>query len=317
MTSNTCAATATPEMPLPTPARPRGIDRLAPGVVDWLLLILPGLIWGASFLFIAEGLESVGPNGVTFLRILIGFTTLSLVPAARRPIASSDRGGAALLGVIWFAFPLSMFPFAEQHVSSALTGMLNGALPIIAAIVASFLARRLPSRGVLIGLAVGFSGGVAMAIPGFSAGHSSAGGILMILAALVSYGFAINLARPLQIRNSALPVIWRALGVALVLTAPLGIPAVLAADHWSARSILSLLALGAGGTAIANVLTATAAGRMGATRASATTFLMPGVALALGVLIRDESVAVLAIAGAVLCLLGAWQIRRANVLRNP
>lgn len=331
MTSNTCAATASPEIPLSTPAAalPRGIDRLAPGVVDWLLLILPGLIWGASFLFIAEGLESVGPNGVTFLRILIGFLTLSMVPAVRKPVLRSDWGGAALLGVIWFAFPLSMFPFAEQHVSSALTGMLNGALPIIAAIVASFLARRSPSRGVLIGLAVGFSGGVAMAIPGFSAGHSSAGGILMILAALVSYGFAINLARPLQIRNGALPVIWRALGVALVLTGPLGVPAVLAADHWSARSILSLLALGAGGTAIANVLTATAAGRMGATRASATTFLMPGVALALGVLIRDESVAALAIAGAILCLLGAWLIRRANeqgaqaatarrpVLRNP
>ena len=26
---------------------------------------------------------------------------------------------------------------------------------------------------------------------------------------MVSYGFAINLAGPLQIRNSALPVIWR------------------------------------------------------------------------------------------------------------
>ena len=54
----------------------------------------------------------------------------------------------------------------------------------------------------------------------------------------------------------------------------------------------------AGGTAIANVLTAVAAGRMGATTASATTFLMPVVALALGVVVRHERVPPLSIAGA-------------------
>src|SRR5215212_5942605 len=126
------------------------------GVVDWLLIVVPGLIWGASFLFIAEGLEAVAPNGVTFLRILIGFTALSLVPAARRPIRRDDRAATALLGVLWLAFPLSMFPFAEQHVSSALTGMLNGATPLFAAVVASLLARQAPSRRVALGLGVGF-----------------------------------------------------------------------------------------------------------------------------------------------------------------
>jgi drug/metabolite transporter (DMT)-like permease len=95
--------------------------------VEWALLLTPGTIWGASFFFIAEGLEAMAPNGVTFTRIAIGFLTLSLLPAARRPIARDDRLKTALLGVLWLAFPLSMFPFAEQHVSSALTGMLTGA----------------------------------------------------------------------------------------------------------------------------------------------------------------------------------------------
>lgn len=79
----------------------------------WFLLLIPGLIWGASFLFIAEGLRAIGPNGVGFVRICIGFATLALFPAARKPVAREDWGSVALLGVLWFAFPLLLFPYAE------------------------------------------------------------------------------------------------------------------------------------------------------------------------------------------------------------
>lgn len=286
-------------------------------MIDSLLLVVPGVIWGASFLFIAEGLEALRPNGVTFARILVGFLALSLVPAARRPIQAADRGKTAALGVLWLAFPLSMFPFAEQHVSSALTGMLNGATPLFAAIVASVLARRAPSRAVGVGLVVGFVGAILIALPGIAGGGAQGGqtgGVLLILVALVSYGFAINLARPLQQRNGALPVIWRALGFALLLTAPFGLPALLDA-HWTPRAAASLLALGALGTCVANVLSATAAGRFSATAASATNFIVPVVALGLGVGVRHEHVAWLSIAGAAICIAGAWMIRRAQTSR--
>ena len=282
---------------------------------DWLLLVAPGLIWGASFLFIAEGLEAMRPNGVTFTRILIGFATLALFPAARRPIAKADLPAVALLGVLWMAFPLSMFPFAEQHVSSALTGMLNGANPLFTALVAALIARELPSRGVAVGLAVGLAGTALMAIPGLNEGRSSAGGILMILAAVISYGFALNLARPLQQRHGALPVIWRAQAVALVLTAPLGAPELLAA-RWTWSALLAMLALGALGTAVANVIMAIAAGRVGATRASAVTFLIPGVSLVLGVLVRNERVGWVPLAGAAVCVAGAWLMRRSQLGRT-
>jgi drug/metabolite transporter (DMT)-like permease len=274
-------------------------------VADWLLLIAPGLIWGASFLFIAEGLEAMEPNGITFTRILIGFVTLGFFPAARRPIAGGDLRAIALLGVLWLAFPLSMFPFAEQHVSSALTGMLNGATPLFAAIVASAFARKAPERAVITGLAVGLSGAVLIALPSLSEGSNSLFGVMLILAALVSYGFAINFARPLQQRNGALPVVWRALGVGMILTAPLGVPDVLRAQ-WSPWPALSLFCLGAFGTGVAFVLMATAAGRVGAARAAGTVFITPVVALLLGVTLRDERVAALSVAGCVVCLAGAW-----------
>ena len=281
--------------------------QVPPTPIEWFLLAAPGLIWGASFLFIAEGLTAMPPNGITFLRILIGFTTLSFVPAARRPVPRKDWSGIAWVGLLWMAFPLSMFPFAEQRISSALTGMLNGANPLFVVIVAAFIARARPSRHVLIGLVVGMTGAVLIALPGLDDGHSSVTGILLVIAALASYGVALNLAGPLQQRNGGLPIIWRALGVALALTAPLGLPDLLTAQ-WTPRAAFSMLALGALGTAVAQVLMVRAAGRFGASTASGTTFLIPVVALALGVIVRGESVSAVSVLGCAVCLAGAWLI---------
>jgi drug/metabolite transporter (DMT)-like permease len=275
---------------------------------DWLFVALPGMIWGASFLFIAEGLNAVGPNGITFIRILVGCLTLSMFPAARKSISREAWPAIALLGVIWFAFPLTMFPYAEQRVSSALTGMLNAVTPLSTAVVAAVIARALPSRKILGGLAVGMFGTVLVALPSFGEGHSSAIGVLMILVAVLSYGFALNLARPLQQRHGALPVIVRAQAIAALLTAPLGMKEI-AVAHWSPKPVLALLALGALGTGAAFAFIGMAAARVGATRASAAAFLIPPVALLLGVVVRGEHVAALSVVGSAICVAGAWMIR--------
>lgn len=259
----------------------------------------------------AEGLRSIGPGGVAFVRICVGFATLAMFPQARKPVARADWGSVAWLGLLWFAFPLSMFPYAEQRVTSALTGMLNGANPLFATLVASWISRRAPSRGVAAGLVVGLAGTIFMAIPAISEGHSSAIGVAMILAALVSYGFALSIARSRQQQYGAVPVIWRAQGLAMIMTAPLGIPDLMKA-HWSLPPLLCLLALGAFGTAIANVILASAAGRFGAARASGTAFLIPVVALVLGVAVLHEKVALLSVSGGLVCLVGAWLMKRAS-----
>lgn len=275
---------------------------------DWILVAIPGLIWGASFLFIAEGLKSVGPNGVTFVRLLLGFATLSLFPGARKAIDRAAWKRIALVAIFWFSFPLAMFPFAEQRVSSALAGMLNGSVPVFAAIVASIIAKKAPSGKILAGLLTGVAGCVIISLPSVNEGGSSLAGVLMIVAACVSYGFALNLVRPLQMQYGALPVIWRGLGIATLIMAPLGGPDVAKAT-WHVAPVLSLLALGAFGSGIAFMVMATAAGRVGATRASGAAFLIPPVALLLGVVVRHEHVAPLSILGAAVCVAGAWMIR--------
>jgi drug/metabolite transporter (DMT)-like permease len=282
---------------------------------DWLLIAIPGLIWGASFLFIAEGLKAIGANGITFMRLFIGLATLALFPAARKPVERSAWPGIALVGVLWFAFPLSMFPFAEQRVSSALTGMLNTVVPLFTAVVATAIAGKVPERRVIVGLAIGLMGAGLVAWPTLQEGHSSVVGVLLVLAAVVSYGFALNLARPLQQQYGALPVILRAQTVAVMLTAPLGVPDVLAA-RWTPAPFFSLLMLGAFGTGVAFVALVTAAGRVGATRASSAAFLIPPVALLLGVLVRGEYVAMLSIFGSVVCVAGAWLMHRPQIGRE-
>ncbi len=217
----------------------------------------------------------------------------------------------AWLGFFWFAFPLTLFPYAQRHVNSAVTGMLNGANPLFATLVAAYLAKQWPPRGVSFGLAVGMAGTVLVALPAVSESGSSAWGIVLILIAMVSYGIALSIARALQLQYGAVPVIWRAQAVALALTAPLGLPELLAA-RWSLWPFLSMLALGTLGTAVANVLMAKSAGRFGAARASSTTFLIPVVALVLGVVLRNEKVAAVSIAGCAVCLTGAWLMKRAR-----
>jgi drug/metabolite transporter (DMT)-like permease len=275
---------------------------------DWLWFALPGVIWGASFLFIAEGLEIMGPYGIAFVRLLIGFAALAVFPAARASVKGAWLPIAAV-AVTWMAFPLTMFPLAEQRVSTAVTGMLNGSVPFFATIVATLIARRAPPRQIMIGLLVGLVGSVMIALPTASAGSNSAIGVAMVIAAVASYGIAINIARPLQQQHGALPVIWRAQAIAVLLTAPMGIPDVLNA-RWEWWPVLSLVALGALGTGVAYVLAAIVAGRMGAPVASAIAFLIPPVALLLGVVARGERVAVVSAIGSAVCIAGAVIMQR-------
>lgn len=271
----------------------------------WLTWAIPGVVWGTSFFFIAECLEAFPAPMITPLRVLLGFATLALVPAARRThIERADLPRVVLLGVIWMAVPLSLFPFAEQHVSSSVTGMLNGATPIFVTVVAAAWAKARPHRVQVLGLVLGLGGVVLIAMPAGS-GDNSWGGIALIFLALVFYGFALNVAVPLQRRYGALPVLWRTQGVAFVLTAPWGLATVGEARfEWGAT--MATVGLGVLGTALAYVLMADNAGRLGSSRASASVYLIPVVSLALGAVVRDEEVVAWSVVGCGVALVGAW-----------
>lgn len=279
------------------------------GPVEWSLLASIGLMWGSSFVFIAEGLEAFRPGLVAFLRIALGTATVALARRARRPVAREDWGRIAVLGVVWMAAPLLLFPIAQQWIDSSLAGMLNGAMPLFAALTAALLLRRAPRRVQVVGLLLGFTGVAAITWPAVQGASVTALGAFLVILATVLYGVAANMAVPLQQKYGALPVVLRAQLVALLAVLPFGLAAIPGSSfEWS--SALAMVPLGVGGTGLAFLAMATLVGRAGATRGAVAIYFIPVVATILGVVLRDETVMLVQLAGLALVLASAWLTSR-------
>ena len=276
---------------------------------DWTLLAGIAAIWGSSFLFMAIGLDAFRPGVVTLARVVLGTIALALVPAARRPVDRSDLPRVAALGLIWIAIPLSLFPIAQQWIDSSVAGMINGAVPITTAIWATALLRRLPGRRQMLGIAIGFLGVVAIFLPELGDSSATALGTGLVTLAIFCYGLAANMAVPLQQRYGGLPVLLRAQMTALVVVVPIGLFQ-LPGSVWAWDSALAMVPLGVLGTGLALYLMTTLVGRVGSTRGSVAIYFVPIVAIALGVIVRDEKIHTLSLVGMALILVGAWVTSR-------
>jgi drug/metabolite transporter (DMT)-like permease len=271
---------------------------------DWLMLAGVSLTWGASFLFIDVGLEHFAPALVAFGRVAFGALTLSALPGVRRPVPRSEWPLIVAMAVTWMAIPFTCFAIAQQWIDSSLAGMINAATPLFVALVAAGAVRQLPSRVQATGLVIGFTGVVAVSLPSIGEGSSALGVALVLLAAFL-YGFAFNIAAPLQRRHGALPVIWRAQLVAVVLMLPFAIAgATQSSFGWD--SLVAVAALGSLGTALAFFWFTTLIGRVGSTRGSVAIYLVPIVAILLGAALLDETIHAAALLGTALVLAGAY-----------
>lgn len=279
-------------------------DRAAFAPSDWALFVLVAVIWGSSFLLIKVGLDSFDPGFITWARVALGATALSILPRSRVQIDPADRGRMMWLSILWVAIPFTLFPLAERVLSSAVTGLLTGATPLFTGVIGGLLFDRMPRGPQRAGIAVGFVGVALVSVGPGSDGRAGLAGVVMVLAAALCYGIATNLAGPLQQRYGSVPVMARMLVLATLWTTPLG-------AHGAMRSAFSLapaiavLVLGVIGTGMAFVLMASLVGNVGGPRASFVTYLIPLVALALGAIVMGEDVARTGLVGAALVISGA------------
>jgi drug/metabolite transporter (DMT)-like permease len=271
---------------------------------DWSIFTAIGLIWGASFLFIAIGLESLEPGVITSLRVGLGAVTLNLLPGSRVRLLREDRSRMVALSVIWVGIPFTLFPLAEQHISSAVTGLLNGGVPTFTATFGLLFFGRRTSGAQLVGLAVGLLGVLLISLPSVDEGSSQTLGVGLVVLATVCYGLATNLAAPLQARYGSRGVMARMLALATVWTLPFGLVGV-PDSTVETGPVLAVLVLGVIGTGVAYLLMGSLVSRVGPTRASFITYVIPVVSLVLGVVFKDDHVEALAVAGVAFVVAGA------------
>jgi drug/metabolite transporter (DMT)-like permease len=294
-----------------TPARvaPETTSTFTP--TDWVLFLSVGGIWGASFLLIDIGLDSLTPGLVTLLRVGFGALALGVLRLTRPRVAlrPEDRVRVVTLSIFWVALPFTLFPIAEQHISSAVAGLLNGGTPIFAAIFAALLLRERTRGAQLLGIAVGFVGVVFVSLPSISDGTSGAFGVALVVFATICYGFSVTLSGPLQQRYGSVELMGKVLALATVWTIPYGLWDIGEAT-WEPGPVTAVVVLGVFGTGLAFALMGALVGRVGSTRASFITYLIPAVALVLGVVFRGDEVVPLELVGIAFVLGGAFLASR-------
>lgn len=294
-----------------------GTNREAFTASDWGLFLALAGIWGSSFLFMAIGLDAFHPGVVTLLRVVLGAVTLAFIPRTRAiRIEREDWPKVILLAAIWVAIPFTLFPIAQQWIDSAIAGMLNASTPIFTAVVATILLRTLPGPMQITGLVVGFTGILAIALPTAEGGATAAIGVVLAIAATVGYAVSLNMVAPLQQKYGSLPLMARILRLAVLLVIPYGVVG-MAESTFAWSSLLSVAVVGVLGTGLAFVFMGNLTGSVGATRASFLTYLIPVVALVLGVAFRNESVSPVAIAGVALVITGAILASRRETRLPP
>lgn len=285
------------------------------GPREWLMTLTIGLIWGSAFLWIALGVDHLSPGVVAFGRVLLGAAALAFFPAARRRIERADWMRIAAVAVIGNAAPALLFAIAETDLDSAVAGMITSGTPILSLVVASAMLRALPPRTQAIGIGLGFAGIVLMTLPSLRGAEAAPAGVGLVFLATIGYGISGNLLVPLQQRYGGPAVTLWALSFSAVVLLPFGV-FTLDESEFTLGSVVAVIILGVVGTGIARSLAATLAGRVGAPRMSTTTYLIPVVAIVLGVVFRDETVAPIAIVGVALVLSGAFIASRA-IRANP
>ena len=271
---------------------------------DWWTpaeLLILGAIWGSSFLFMRVAAADFGPIPLVGVRLLTGVVILlPFLWRARSRLTRAHWARFALIGSLNSAIPFSLFAWGAERAPAGIGAIANSMTALFAALVAFLVfGERIGTRRA-IALVVGFVGVVVLA-SGRIAGENVTGAAIAGTVASLCYGFALNFTRHWL---ADLPPV---VGVAGTLTCATLMALPLAIATWPATPIpatswMAATALGVVCTGFAYFLFFRLIQRVGAPRASTTTYLVPIFGVAWGWLLLGERPTWTMIASAVLIL---------------
>jgi len=275
----------------------------------WLLFGVMALVWGITYLFIKEAVQSYSPPAVVAGRTLLGAVVLLPFALRSRALSAAWKHWPWVLafGLVEMAGPFLLLSHAETRIPSGLTGLLVSTVPLFAVLIALLRGDRsalAPLR--LGGLLLGFAGvAVVVAGPGLfprDAGSAFAIGEVMLTAVL--YAIA-----PFIVAHKLKDV--PSIGTITLALFAIGLgylPAALLTSHEvpTMRASVSLLLLGVICTALAFVAFFALIREVGPVRAPLFTYINPIVAVVLGTIVLAEPLTPGLLIGFPIVLIGCW-----------
>lgn len=289
--------------------------------LDWRLRFAAlALMWGSSFLFIKVAVEVLAPLQITLGRCAVGALAVGTIVAVRRERLTRDLrvwAHLAVAALLLNVVPFTLFGYAEQHIPSALAGICNATTPLFTVLIALIaLPDERPTRRRIVGLALGF-GGVLLVLGAWQGLAGDSAGTLMAVLAAASYGAGwVYVRRFVSGRGISTFVLTATqLVAATAQLVVLNLAFTDAPAHLPVAAVLSVLALGALGTGLAYVVQHGLIRDAGATVASTVTYLVPVVAVAIGVGLLDEHLSWNEPVGALVVLAGAVLVGQRGAAR--
>jgi len=292
-----------------TRSRPAGLVRRR--LLPLAALLVLGLMWGSSFLFIRIAVVDLGPRALVFGRSSAAAAALAVFFAVRgrSPLTGAHR--QRLPSYLAMALLNSVIPwvgiaFGELAVSSGLASIFNATTPLWTALLAwSLIPTERPRAVNYLGVVLGFGGTVLLILPRLQGGEARATliGAASILLAALSYAVAAHYQRRrLRDVDPFDAAFWQMALTALVML-PVAIPGI-ESVRLSSAALMAVLAMGTGASCVGIVLYYWLLNRLGAPGASTVNYLLPATALLWGALFLHETVTPLMIGGAAIILCG-------------